>query len=221
MVRLTNLWAARRGDPLDPPHVNEAIGAGGPLEVLVNNTLYDGSKPRPFSDFTAVTTSWNTSYYSELPHEGETELWEIVNLTADAHPMHPHLVAFQVLNRHLSTWRPIMRLSPLYAAAGKSPSMAPGRGGYNAASVTRARMNGLVLGGNADPVSSDGGRGIVHRCRRRWAGDTSRCFRTRSRGPCFAKADAADADADRSVALPERRHATSGITKNNDHETTR
>ncbi len=42
---------------------------------------------------------WNTSYYSELPHEGETELWEILNLTADAHPMHPHLVAFQVLNR--------------------------------------------------------------------------------------------------------------------------
>ena len=42
---------------------------------------------------------WNSTWYSELPHEGETELWEIVNLTADAHPMHPHLVAFQVLNR--------------------------------------------------------------------------------------------------------------------------
>jgi len=79
--------------------LNEAIGAGGPLEVLVNNTLYDGSKPRLYNDFTPINTMWNTSYYSELPHEGETELWEILNLTADAHPIHPHLVAFQVLNR--------------------------------------------------------------------------------------------------------------------------
>ena len=79
--------------------LNEVIGAGGPLEVLVNNTLYDGSKPRPYADFTSIGTMWNTTWYSELPHEGETEIWEIVNLTADAHPMHPHLVAFQVLNR--------------------------------------------------------------------------------------------------------------------------
>ena len=33
---------------------------------------------------------------SELPKEGETELWEIVNLTADAHPIHLHLVQFQL-----------------------------------------------------------------------------------------------------------------------------
>jgi FtsP/CotA-like multicopper oxidase with cupredoxin domain len=39
------------------------------------------------------------TYYSELPQEGETELWEIVNLTADAHPIHLHLVQFQLLNR--------------------------------------------------------------------------------------------------------------------------
>ena len=79
--------------------LNEVIGAGGPLEILVNNTLYDGSKARTYNDFTSIGTMWNTTWYSELPHEGETELWEIVNLTADAHPMHPHLVAFQVLNR--------------------------------------------------------------------------------------------------------------------------
>jgi FtsP/CotA-like multicopper oxidase with cupredoxin domain len=72
---------------------------GGPLEILVNNTLYDGTSTRTFGDFTPVTSLWNTTQYSELPHEGETELWEIVNLTVDAHPIHPHLVAFQVLNR--------------------------------------------------------------------------------------------------------------------------
>jgi spore coat protein A len=30
---------------------------------------------------------------------GTTETWQWINLTVDAHPMHPHLVAFQVLNR--------------------------------------------------------------------------------------------------------------------------
>jgi FtsP/CotA-like multicopper oxidase with cupredoxin domain len=37
--------------------------------------------------------------YSEVPQEGQTELWEIVNLTADAHPIHLHLVQFQLMNR--------------------------------------------------------------------------------------------------------------------------
>ncbi len=31
--------------------------------------------------------------------EGDTEVWEIVNLTADAHPIHLHLVQFQLMNR--------------------------------------------------------------------------------------------------------------------------
>lgn len=36
---------------------------------------------------------------SETPRLGSTELWEIVNLTADTHPIHLHLVQFQALNR--------------------------------------------------------------------------------------------------------------------------
>jgi spore coat protein A len=32
-------------------------------------------------------------------HEGDTEVWEIVNLTMDAHPIHTHLTQFQLLNR--------------------------------------------------------------------------------------------------------------------------
>jgi spore coat protein A len=31
--------------------------------------------------------------------EGTTEIWEYLNLTGDAHPMHNHLVQFQVYNR--------------------------------------------------------------------------------------------------------------------------
>jgi FtsP/CotA-like multicopper oxidase with cupredoxin domain len=30
---------------------------------------------------------------------GDTEIWEIINISADAHPMHTHLTSFQVINR--------------------------------------------------------------------------------------------------------------------------
>jgi spore coat protein A len=81
--------------------LNEVMGAGGPLEVLVNNSLWDGTNPYGDNrtDFTPITSAGETYYYSELPQEGETEIWEIVNLTADAHPIHLHLVQFQLQSR--------------------------------------------------------------------------------------------------------------------------
>jgi spore coat protein A, manganese oxidase len=36
---------------------------------------------------------------SENPSVGDTELWELYNFTADAHPMHVHEVTFEVVNR--------------------------------------------------------------------------------------------------------------------------
>jgi FtsP/CotA-like multicopper oxidase with cupredoxin domain len=84
---------------------------GGPLEILVNNTKWNGERINgvdpdgmyifePRLDFTPRDNGNGTvTYYSELPQEGETEIWEIVNLTADAHPMHFHLVQAQLLNR--------------------------------------------------------------------------------------------------------------------------
>jgi spore coat protein A len=38
---------------------------------------------------------------TETPKLGATEIWEFVNLTEDTHPMHLHLVRFQVLDRRL------------------------------------------------------------------------------------------------------------------------
>jgi spore coat protein A len=35
----------------------------------------------------------------EFPRAGTTEIWEYINLSADGHPMHVHLVQFQILNR--------------------------------------------------------------------------------------------------------------------------
>jgi spore coat protein A len=93
---------------------------GGPVEILVNNTKWGGKVAIPGSnppaytirnDFTPITTGRVvraasgvysnpiTTGYSELPREGTTEVWEIINLTADAHPIHLHLVQFQIINR--------------------------------------------------------------------------------------------------------------------------
>ena len=47
---------------------------------------------------------------------GTTETWEWINLTMDAHPMHTHLVAFQVLNRQALKMDPETG-EPLYKAA--------------------------------------------------------------------------------------------------------
>jgi spore coat protein A len=72
---------------------DSAGNATGPLEVLVNNSKYDGlMSPGVAADFPKDGVS-------ELPRVGSTELWEIINLTMDAHPMHTHLAQFQILSR--------------------------------------------------------------------------------------------------------------------------
>jgi spore coat protein A len=81
--------------------LNEVIGPGGPLEILVNNTKWDGTQGDGSvrDDFTPMTVGGVTEYFSEFPNEGDTEVWEIVNLTGDAHPIHTHLTQYQLINR--------------------------------------------------------------------------------------------------------------------------
>ena len=72
--------------------LNEVIGAGGPLELVVNNSKFNLAGILPGS-----TTPLGRE--TELPAVGDTEIWEIINISADAHPMHTHLVSFQILDR--------------------------------------------------------------------------------------------------------------------------
>jgi FtsP/CotA-like multicopper oxidase with cupredoxin domain len=151
--------------------LNEVLTKAGPLEILVNNSLYDGKSPRTYGDLTPIASMWNTSFYSELPHEGETELWEILNLTADAHPMHPHLVAFQVLNRQaLDVKGYTAAYSLAFPGGGLDPATGlpypagvsiPGFGpplDYNCGLGAPGRgvlaPSTCVLGGNPDPAAS-------------------------------------------------------------------
>jgi FtsP/CotA-like multicopper oxidase with cupredoxin domain len=60
----------------------------GPTSALLG-TL-DGTNPVPLLWMDPIT---------EEPVKGTTEMWEIYNFTADAHPIHVHLVMFQVIGR--------------------------------------------------------------------------------------------------------------------------
>jgi spore coat protein A len=59
----------------------------------------DPTNPNPDLDGTLMWSDPTT----EFPVFGSTEVWEIYNATVDAHPMHLHLVQFQILGRQKFT----------------------------------------------------------------------------------------------------------------------
>ncbi|HEX2368931.1 MAG TPA: multicopper oxidase, partial [Acidimicrobiia bacterium] len=65
----------------------------GPSEALLG-TVDNGM---------AMHQHWSDEV-SENPNVGDTEVWEFHNFTEDAHPMHIHEVAFQVVNRQEITF---------------------------------------------------------------------------------------------------------------------
>ena len=65
-----------------------------PAEALLGTVAGDPSAgPAPW-----VHQHWMDAV-SEKPEVGTTELWELYNATADAHPMHVHEVVFEVVSR--------------------------------------------------------------------------------------------------------------------------
>lgn len=69
--------------------LNEVASENGPIMALLNNSRFEEMPDMP-DMFGAAT---------ELPVEGTTEVWQLVNLTMDAHPIHLHLVQFQLVSR--------------------------------------------------------------------------------------------------------------------------
>ncbi|HKM00024.1 MAG TPA: multicopper oxidase, partial [Mobilitalea sp.] len=60
--------------------LNDILGPTGPQQMLLNGQMWS-------ADIT------------ETPRVGSTEDWSIVGMTAGAHPIHIHLIQFQLLNR--------------------------------------------------------------------------------------------------------------------------
>jgi FtsP/CotA-like multicopper oxidase with cupredoxin domain len=129
----------------------EVEGPGGPVEVLVNNSKWDGleegtNTPIPGS------TPVNGNFVTELPQVGSTEEWEIINTTADAHPIHIHLIQFQLMNRQAFN---VTQYRQTYDALFPGGLFAPGFGPPNNYNTP----NGAgAVGGNPDvgPYLQDG-----------------------------------------------------------------
>ena len=76
---------------------------------------------------------------------GDTELWEIINITADAHPMHTHLASFQIVNRQAfqaSKW------TTAYTTALAGRAMVPLLDGLGPPNLYLTRNADGAIGGN-------------------------------------------------------------------------
>jgi FtsP/CotA-like multicopper oxidase with cupredoxin domain len=106
IVRLASGGAVAPGVVVDKKRqlvLKEIEGPGGPLEVLLNNTLWSGLRESTLTDPVPIAIDDSQqvidNFATELPRVGSTEVWEIINTTADAHPIHIHLIQFQVISR--------------------------------------------------------------------------------------------------------------------------
>jgi FtsP/CotA-like multicopper oxidase with cupredoxin domain len=146
----------------------EIAGPGGPLEVLVNNTRWNGIRegtetPVPDSTFVAGTL-FGGNYLTELPNEGDTEVWEIVNTTMDSHPIHLHAIQFQILNRQPYD---AAGFFAAYSAAFPGGAFIPGYGpplGYSPSLASGGKYGGnpnvdpfLVAGAAVPPLNYEAG----------------------------------------------------------------
>jgi spore coat protein A len=110
------------GAPLREIVMKETMSpvTGDPTDVRLNGKWFSG----PEDDSDVV---------DEQPKEGDTEIWQFINLTVDAHPMHMHLVQFQVYDRqpfdaaaYAAAW--LAGQHPALADYFTGPSMAPPAG---------------------------------------------------------------------------------------------
>jgi spore coat protein A len=77
----------------------EIEGEGGPEMVLLNNSHWDGNRSGTTTPIPGSVSNGAGISATENPRIGSTEIWEIANLTEDAHPIHVHLIQFQVVSR--------------------------------------------------------------------------------------------------------------------------
>lgn len=87
--------------PASLPVVSPLTTTLPPRDVTLSEEMYE---PEDIPIEAALGTpdkgplEWGAAA-TETPTAGDTEIWRVLNLTADAHPIHLHLVMFQVLDR--------------------------------------------------------------------------------------------------------------------------
>jgi FtsP/CotA-like multicopper oxidase with cupredoxin domain len=88
---------------------------------------------------------------TETPRKGSTEVWQFINLTVDAHPLHPHLVKHLVVGRQTFGVGPFKAL--LCGANNCQPGTAPGGEMQVIPDVTAVLTGAPVLVTSASPES--------------------------------------------------------------------
>jgi FtsP/CotA-like multicopper oxidase with cupredoxin domain len=76
--------------------------AGTPVEDFINNSKWGGRRDgggNPPIPGSGADQFGQGLFITELPRIGSTEVWEFLNTTVDAHPIHIHLIQFQLINR--------------------------------------------------------------------------------------------------------------------------
>jgi spore coat protein A, manganese oxidase len=90
-------------------------GPFGPTAALGGTVVDGGGNPLRWTDTTGTSQAKNlklmngmtvTVNVTESPKLGEVEEWQIYNFTEDAHPVHLHLVRFEVVSRTLTDGSP-------------------------------------------------------------------------------------------------------------------
>lgn len=71
---------------------------GAPMREIVMKETMDMATGVP-TDVRLNGKWFDDGTIDENPRVGDTEIWQFINLTVDAHPMHMHLVQFQVYDR--------------------------------------------------------------------------------------------------------------------------
>ncbi|MEW6668907.1 MAG: multicopper oxidase [Thermodesulfobacteriota bacterium] len=84
-----NFLATCQATPVGPGNIADAMG---PRQAQVGVVATSGG------NLLAVPHKWGDAI-TETPFLNSTELWELYNTTADAHPIHLHLVRFNVVDR--------------------------------------------------------------------------------------------------------------------------
>jgi FtsP/CotA-like multicopper oxidase with cupredoxin domain len=84
---------------------------------------------------------------TETPREGTVEMWRFINLTVDAHPMHPHLVKHQIVSRQAFSVGQYKAL--LCGSTTCQPGTAPGGEMQAVPDVTPLLTGGAALVTNA------------------------------------------------------------------------
>ncbi len=101
------------------PAIRPLTGAVRTREIMLNEVA------DPITGVPIAAMIDNTPYMdaaTETPTVGDTEIWAFINTTGDAHPMHTHLVSFQILDRQPFNAKAYLAA---FNATGEKPALAP------------------------------------------------------------------------------------------------